>query len=127
MDVQTVCIPLADDGTIQGLLAQARSVAICKVDGDAVNDWREYIVGWDTTYGVDVPGVHHPRVIRFLQEHSVNVVVADQACAIMRTTLPALGISLRLGNTGDARSVVAFGDHHDHLDVQDGEPRRLDE
>lgn len=48
MDVQTVCIPLADDGTIQGLLAQARSVAICKVDGDAVNDWREYIVGWDT-------------------------------------------------------------------------------
>jgi predicted Fe-Mo cluster-binding NifX family protein len=107
MNAQTVCIPLNADGTIHDRLGQANSVAICQVDGDSVSDWTEIVVDWDTTYGVDVLGVHHPRVIRFLQEHQVNAVVADNVCDIMKSTLPTLGVTVHAGVTGDARSVVA--------------------
>jgi predicted Fe-Mo cluster-binding NifX family protein len=107
MTQQTVCVPLNADGTIHNRLGQAHSVAICQVDGDAVSDWTEVVVEWDTTYGVDVLGVHHPRVIRFLQERHVNTVVADNVCDIMQSTLPMLGITVKNGVKGDARSVVA--------------------
>lgn len=107
MNTQTVCIPLNADGTIHDRLGQANSVALCHVDGDTVTDWKEVVVEWDTTYGVDVLGVHHPRVIRFLQENKVDTVVADNVCDIMRTTLPTLGIAVHAGVTGDARTVVA--------------------
>ena len=107
MNAQTVCIPLNADGTIHNRLGQANSVAICQVDGDLVSEWTEIVVDWDTTYGVDVLGVHHPRVIRFLQGHQVNVVVADNVCDIMKSTLPTLGVTVHAGVTGDARSVVA--------------------
>jgi predicted Fe-Mo cluster-binding NifX family protein len=107
MNAQTVCIPLNADGTIHDRLGQANSVAICKVDGDSVSDWTEIVVDWDTTYGVDVLGVHHPRVIRFLQEHQVNAVVADNVCDIMKSTLPTLGVTVHAGVKGNARSAVA--------------------
>ena len=103
MTTQTVCIPLNADGTIHDRLGQANKVAICRVDGAAVSDWTEIIVAWDTTYGVDVLGVHHPRVIRFLQENRVDTIVADNVCDIMKSTLPALGITVHAGVTGDAR------------------------
>ncbi len=51
-------------------------------------------------------GVHHPRVIRFLKEHQVDTVVANNVCDIMKTTLPTLGIAVHPGYTGDARTVV---------------------
>lgn len=107
MNAQTVCIPLNADGTIHDRLGQANSVAICQVEGDRVSDWTEIVVDWDTTYGVDVLGVHHPRVIRFLQEHQVQAVVADNVCDIMKSTLPTLGVTVHAGVTGDARQVVA--------------------
>lgn len=107
MNAQTVCIPLNPDGTIHDRLGQANSVAICHVDGNSVTEWRQIVVDWDTTYGVDVLGVHHPRVIRFLQEHQVTAVVADNVCDIMKSTLPTLGITVHAGVTGDAREVVA--------------------
>lgn len=107
MNTQTVCIPLNPDGTIHHRLGQANSVAICKVDGSDVTDWTEIVVDWDTTYGVDVPGVHHPRVIRFLQDHQVNAVIANNVCDIMQTTLPTLGIAVHSGVTGDAKAAAA--------------------
>ncbi len=107
MNPQTVCIPLNADGTIHHRLGQANAVAICQVDGDEVTDWTEIVVDWDTTYGVDVLGVHHPRVIRFLQGHHVNAVVADNVCDIMKSTLPTLGVTVHAGVKGNAREVVA--------------------
>jgi predicted Fe-Mo cluster-binding NifX family protein len=106
MNFTTVCIPLNADGTIHNRLGQANTVAICQVSEGQVTDWTEHVVEWDTTYGVDVLGVHHPRVIRFLQSNNVNTVVANNVCGIMQTTLPTLGIAVYAGVTGDARSAV---------------------
>jgi len=106
MTAHTVCVPLNADGTIHDRLGKARVVATCRVQGAKVSDWVEHTVRWDTTYGVDVLGVHHPRVIRFLKEHKVDVVVANNVCDIMKSTLPTLGIAVHSGHTGDARSAV---------------------
>jgi len=103
----TVCVPLNPDGTIHDRLGHANAVALCTVVDGEVTDWTVHVVDWDTTYGVDVMGVHHPRVIRFLQDNDVDTVVADNVCDIMQSTLPTLGITVYSGVTGDARDAVA--------------------
>lgn len=102
-----VCVPMNTDGTVTPRLGQAPSVAICRVGGGQVEAWTEHPVAWDTTYGVDVLGVHHPRVIRFLREHKVDAVVADQVCESMQSVLDSLDIRLYPGLTGDAHAAVA--------------------
>jgi predicted Fe-Mo cluster-binding NifX family protein len=107
MNDTTVCIPLNADGTIHERLGQANTVAICRVCDGQITDWTEHVVAWDTTYGVDVLGVHHPRVIRFLQGNNVTAVVADNVCDVIQTTLPVLGIQVHDHITGDARTAAA--------------------
>jgi predicted Fe-Mo cluster-binding NifX family protein len=104
-DIRT-CVPLNPDGTVHDRLGRANTVAVCVVHDGEVTDWTEHEVGWDTTYGIDTLGVHHPRVIRFLQANGVESVVTDHMCDIMQTTLPVIGIAVHLGATGDARSAV---------------------
>jgi predicted Fe-Mo cluster-binding NifX family protein len=106
MDTMTICVPLNPDGTVHDRLGQANTVAICQVSNGVVTDWTEHVVGWDATYGIETLGVHHPRVIRFLQQQHVDAVVADHLCDVMQTTLPKLGIAVHLGVTGDARGAV---------------------
>jgi predicted Fe-Mo cluster-binding NifX family protein len=107
MDAMTICVPLNPDGTVHDRLGQANTVAICHVADGQVTDWTEHVVGWDTTYGIETLGVHHPRVIRFLQDHHVDTVIADHLCDVMQSTLPVLGIAIHMGVTGDARAAVA--------------------
>ena len=106
MSNQTVCIPLSPTGTVDGRLGQASAVVLCQVDDGDITRWQEVTVDWAQDYGVDVPGVHHPRVIRFLQSHQVTAVVADQVCEVMQETLPKLGIAVRSGFSGDPRSAL---------------------
>lgn len=103
----TVCVPVSADGSITHRLGQAPAVAICRVHEGAVTDWTMHAVEWDTTYGVDVLGVHHPRVVRFMRDHEVDTIVADDVCDAVQRALSTLGMSVRTGNRGDARSVVA--------------------
>jgi predicted Fe-Mo cluster-binding NifX family protein len=107
MNALTVCVPINVDGTIHPLLGQAPRVATCHVNGGIVSDWTEHAVDWDNNYGVDVLGVHHPRVIRFLIDHDVDTVVADDVCPGVQRVLTTRGVTLHSQVTGDARSAVA--------------------
>ena len=107
MNAQVICVPLNPDGSIHDRLGQARTVALCKVTGDQVAEWTEHLVEWDTTYGVDVMGAHHPRLIRFMQEQHVDAVVADNVCDVIQRSLPHVGVTVHDGFTGDARTAVA--------------------
>lgn len=53
--------------------------ATCSLRDGEITDWVAHPVGWDQTYGVDVMGAHHARVMRFVQDHAVTAVVADDA------------------------------------------------
>lgn len=108
MNDTTICIPLNADGTIHHRLGQTHLVATCQVRDDVVSEWNEHVVDWDQTYGVDVLGVHHPRVLRFMQANGVTTVIANDVCASMQRVLTKIGVDVHTQMTGDARAAVGM-------------------
>ncbi len=106
MKDKTICVPVNADGTIHDRLGQARVVATCHTHDGAVTDWTEHVVDWDQTYGITDLGVHHPAVIRFLQDQDVTTVVASNVCESMQKVLAKLDVDVHVGITGDARAAV---------------------
>lgn len=106
MNAITIAIPITVDGAVFERLAKAPLVATCVLRDGEVVDWTEHAVGWDQTYGVDVMGNHHARVMRFMQEHNVTDVVAADVCDNMRRSLEAKDVTLHADFAGDARAAV---------------------
>jgi predicted Fe-Mo cluster-binding NifX family protein len=107
MNDMTIAIPVTAEGTVFERLGKAPLVATCVLRDGTVTDWTEHAVGWDQTYGVDVMGNHHARVMRFMKEHGVTTVVAADVCDSMRRALQAQGVIVHDGRTGDARAAVS--------------------
>lgn len=106
MRTTRICIPLDGHGGVAPRLGQAPIVAVCRVDDGVITSWVEHPVRWDTTYGVDVPGVHHPRVVRFMLEHEVNDVVANAVCDSVQRALDTNGVNVHVSQHVDARRAV---------------------
>lgn len=106
MTDMTIAIPVTAEGAVFERLAKAPLVATCVLRDGEIADWTEHAVGWDQTYGVDVMGNHHARVMRFMQDTMVTDVVAADVCDNMRRSLAAKGVTLHADHTGDARAAV---------------------
>jgi predicted Fe-Mo cluster-binding NifX family protein len=81
-------------------------VAITEVTGSGIQAWREYDVMWDALHDAGTEGSHHARVARFLQEHQVQMVVANHMGEPMVHMLERMGVKARLGGVGDAREAA---------------------
>jgi predicted Fe-Mo cluster-binding NifX family protein len=101
-----VCIPVSPNGQVDPRWGRAQRVAVADVNGDTIAGWEEFDVGWDGSHDAGGEGQHHARVARFLQEHRVERVVADHMGPGMAQMLEKMGIAVRLGAGGDARSAV---------------------
>lgn len=101
-----VCIPVTPSGQVDPRWGRAGRVAVAEVDGDTIASWEEFDVGWDRSHDAGGEGQHHARVARFLQEHRVEGVVADHMGPGMAQMLTRMGLAVRLGAAGDARSAV---------------------
>ena len=55
---------------------------------------------------VGTEGSHHARVVRFLTDHHVDLVVAEHMGAGMTRMLTTMGIQFVLGVDGDAKASV---------------------
>lgn len=104
-----VCVPVLSDGQIDPRWGRAARVAILEVQDGAVAGWQEFDVGWDVLHDVGTEGGHHARVARFLQEHSVQTVVAQHMGPDMLHMLGQMGLTVRLGVSGDARQAAIAG------------------
>ena len=51
-------------------------------------------------------GAHHARIVRFLRDHEVQVVVARGIGPGMQRTLGSMGVRAVTGATGDARAAA---------------------
>ncbi|MEO8208378.1 MAG: NifB/NifX family molybdenum-iron cluster-binding protein [Chloroflexota bacterium] len=101
-----LCAPVTITNEIDPRWGRASRVAIVEVhDGDVVG-WQAFDVAWDTLHDTGSEGGHHARVARFLQEHGVQVVVADHMGDPMAQMLTQMGIESRLGAGGDARQAI---------------------
>jgi predicted Fe-Mo cluster-binding NifX family protein len=101
-----VCVPVMSDGQIDPRWGRAARVAILDVEDGAVASWREFDVGWDDLHDLDTEGGHHARVARFLREQGVQTIVAHHMGHDMLTMLGRLGLTVRLGASGDARQAA---------------------
>ena len=106
MPDMTVAVPVTLEGAVFDRLGKAPVFATCSLRDGEITDWVAHPVGWDQTYGVDVLGAHHARVMRFVQDHAVTAVVADDVCDSMRRSLESQGVAVYDHRSGDARTAV---------------------
>jgi predicted Fe-Mo cluster-binding NifX family protein len=102
-----VMTTLGADGRVGGGLGRASRVALASVEDGAISSWDEVEVGWDRLHGEGTEGAHHARIVTFLREHHVNVVVAKGIGEGMQRVLTNMGIAMTLGVEGDAREAVS--------------------
>ena len=101
-----MCVPVMSDGQIDPRWGRAARVAIVDVEDGAVAGWREFAVAWDELHDVGTEGGHHARVARFLREHGVQTVLAHHMGPDMLNMLGRMGLTVRLGASGDARQAA---------------------
>ena len=101
-----VCVPVTMGGMIDPRWGRADRVAIAEITGDGIAAWQELDVGWSALHDAGPEGSHHARVVRFLQDHHVEAVVANHMGMPMVHILERMGLKVCLGATGDAREAA---------------------
>ena len=102
-----VCVPVSGDGLLGPSWGRADRVAVATVGEDGVGAWQEFEVGWGGLHDAGTEGSHHARIARFLLDHDVETVAAHHMGLPMANMLSKMGLTVRLGETGDARDVAA--------------------
>jgi predicted Fe-Mo cluster-binding NifX family protein len=101
-----VCIPVTVEGQVGGGWGRADRVAVADVRDGSIASWEEFEVGWGRLHDEEAEGSHHARIARFLTDHGVNQVVAGHMGPPMAQMLGRMGLTVRLGATGNARRAV---------------------
>jgi len=94
------------DGLVGGGLGRAQTMAVADVRDGALASWTEIQVGWADLRGTGTEGSHHARIVRFVREHALEVVVTSGLGEGMRTTMGKLGVAVRTDLAGDARAAA---------------------
>jgi predicted Fe-Mo cluster-binding NifX family protein len=100
-----VCATVNGD-QVGGGWGKAQRVAVASVELGEIEAWEEIDVRWDLSHDEGTEGSHHARIVRFLRERGVEVVVAGHMGPPMRSTLAKLGVRVVIGASGDARASV---------------------
>lgn len=101
-----VMTTLGPGGTVGGGLGRAARVAVAEVADGQIGAWQEVEVGWDRLHDEGTEGSHHARIVRFLKEQAVELVVAEHMGLGMQRMLATMGIRLVSGGRGEAQQAV---------------------
>ncbi|HRY10899.1 MAG TPA: NifB/NifX family molybdenum-iron cluster-binding protein [Candidatus Nanopelagicales bacterium] len=101
-----VAVAVDGSGNVGHSWGKAARVAVAQVADGRIAAWDEYDVGWDVAHDAGTHGAHHARVVRFLKEHAVEVVLASHVGDGMVRMLNTMGVRLDLGVTGEAKQAV---------------------
>jgi predicted Fe-Mo cluster-binding NifX family protein len=101
-----VAVTVTPEGRVGGGLGRAQTVALADVREATVAHWTEVPVGWGDLHGSGPEGTHHARIVRFLVENEVAVVVTSGLGEGMRRTLDKLRVAVRTDLAGDARAAA---------------------
>ncbi len=101
-----ICITVTPDGHVGGGWGRAERVAVAKVTEGRIDTWEEFAVGWGRMHAEESEGLHHARIVKFLQEHQIQTVIAGHMGPGMQQTLAKMGITVKTEVAGLAREVV---------------------
>lgn len=106
-------------GTLVGEgLGRAKTMALATVEDGAITAWEETDVRWDLSHDAVVSGnpapgelaasqgSHHAKIVRFMRDNHVNLVITGHVGPPMLHTLELMGIPVITGTPGDARAAV---------------------
>lgn len=99
-------VAVEPSGQVGHAWGKARTVAVASVTDGCIEQWDEFDVAWDESHDSGTHGAHHADVVRFLNEHAVDVVLASRVGDGMARMLGSMGVRLELGVSGDARAAV---------------------
>ena len=94
------------EGSVAHSWGRAPAVAVARVEDGQILGWAEHPVGWDALHDEGTHGSHHARVVTFLRDNEVEVVLVDHVGDGMRRMLPSMGVRLIEGIQGDARQAM---------------------
>lgn len=101
-----VCAPVTLDGNIDPRWGRADLIAIADISDGKIKTWQEIVVSWSHLHDEGSEGSHHARVVKFLKEQGVEVVIANHMGDGMSRMLKTMKIPVHLGAQGDARAAV---------------------
>lgn len=101
-----IAVPVTPAGDVDPRWGRAHRVALARLEGGEIKDWREHEVAWDESHDAGTHGSHHARIVRFLREEGVHAVVLHHCGGPMANTMTKLGLVLVWEASGDARAAV---------------------
>ncbi len=101
-----VAVPVEEGRKVGHGWGRAPRVAVATVAGGRITGWTEHQVDWDALHDTTTEGGHHARVVRFLKEQRIDVVVAHHMGPPMARMIESMGLEHRLGAAGDAEAAV---------------------
>ncbi len=104
--VSTVVAINLSGSLVGGGWGRAQRVAVATVDTGELTGWAEHDVRWDLAHDEGTEGSHHARIVRFLRENGVEVVVTGHMGPPMARMLGTMGIRAVVDAAGDARAAA---------------------
>ena len=104
--VSTVVAVNLSGSLVGGGWGRAQRIAVATVDAGTVTDWVEHDVRWDLAHDEGTEGSHHARIVRFLKDNAVEVVVTGHMGPPMARMLGTMGIRAMVDVIGDARAAA---------------------
>jgi predicted Fe-Mo cluster-binding NifX family protein len=101
-----IAIPVDADDQVAHGWGRAPAIALATVTDGAITDWQVHDVRWDVAHDEGTEGSHHARVVRFLKDNAVELVVAEHMGDGMVRMLGSMKLPTVLGAAGDARASV---------------------
>jgi predicted Fe-Mo cluster-binding NifX family protein len=101
-----IAIPVDATDQVAHGWGRAPRIAVATVSGGVLAGWQVHEVGWDVAHDEGTEGSHHARVVRFLKDNAVELVVAEHMGDGMVRTLGSMKLPVVLGAAGDARASV---------------------
>lgn len=101
-----LCVPVTSDGQVDPRWGKADRVAVVDVIEGEIANWQEIETSWSRLHDEGTHGSHHARVVTFLRENQVEVVVANHMGDPMVRMLATMSLPVHLGAAGDARAAV---------------------
>ena len=93
MSKYRMMIVLGPNGFVSGGLGRAATVAVADAEAIYVHSWEEIAVGWDAAHDTQAEGSHHGNMVRFMQDHGIQIVIAGHVGEGMRVVLEKMGIT----------------------------------
>jgi len=101
-----IATPVTATGQSGAAWGKAHWIGVATVEDGAVSAWQVHEVAWDVSHDEGTHGSHHARIVRFLKEHDIAVVVVDHMGPGMVQVMQTMQIPVLPASPGAAQASI---------------------